>query len=79
MVWEARVSPETFCPEAATAVLLFVLNEVFDCLGIVWCLSKEEMKEGVVPPVAGAKAAGSTEAHNRLPWPPGSHLDRSEF
>lgn len=61
---------------AATADLLFVLNKLFDCLGSVWCLNKDEMNGGDVPFVTGPKAAGSTEAHSRLPRPSSYH---SEF
>lgn len=32
---------------AATAVLLFVLNKVFDCLGSVWSLNEDEMNGDV--------------------------------
>lgn len=79
MVWGIQVCPETFCPAAATTVLLFVLNEMFVCLGIVWCLNKDEMNNRDVPPIPGAKAPSSTKAHNRLPWSTGYLLDHSEF
>lgn len=61
---------------AATAVLLFVLNKLFDCLGTVWCLNKDEINRGDVSFVTGPKAADSTEAHSRLPWLSSYH---SEF
>lgn len=56
-----------------------VLNKMFDCLGSVWCLNKEEMSEGDIPPTIDAKSAGSTGTHNRLPWPTGYQLAHSEF
>ena len=68
MVWGVQISPENIYALAATAVLLSVLNKVFDCLG------SDEINEDV-PPISSAKVAGSTEAHNRLPWPTGYQLD----
>lgn len=63
---------------AATTVLLFVLNKVFDCLQSVWYLNKDEMNEDV-PLITGPKAAGGTEAQNGLPWPSNYQLNHSDF
>lgn len=64
---------------AATAALLFVLNQVFDCLGSVWCLNKDEMDGGDAPFITGPEAAGGTEVQNDPPWPSNYQPNHSEF
>lgn len=54
-----------------------VLNKMFDCLRKAWCLKKDEMNEGDIPPITDAK--GGTGAHSRHSWPTGYQLDCSEF